>query len=339
MAGRGRLVGHQAVGLGQGKGEGPGRRPVPADGQPPREAGAPEREREGDDRTLLRTSAMLAHHEQMDEVLARVVAAVQRQEPALGYDPRRVRAQLAELRREVLAHFEAEEVFILPRLREVDRENAVILVAEHDELRAALDDVGADAAIGSLRAEQVHALAAHLKQHSEREEEVLYPWARERLGDWVWAKIARQITPPPTRTGHALSGDRLLAVAGVLELAAAERATAIVEEHALFHVELGVAAQDAELDPPVLRPRVRAVAGRQRRALALGRRAHALRRDAYVLQVLQHRLRALLAQLLVVRVAAALVGVAFHLELEIRMLLERRCGVVQRCTGGGVQLG
>jgi hypothetical protein len=54
-----------------------------------------------------------------------------------------------------------------------------------------------------VRPEQVRAFAARLKAHSDREEGEMYPWARERLGDWVWAKIARQITPAPLRAGNA----------------------------------------------------------------------------------------------------------------------------------------
>jgi len=146
---------------------------------------------------MLRASAMLAHHEHIEQQLARVVASVESDELV------RVRLQLEALRADLLAHFEAEEAFILPRLRDVNREAAQAAVADHDHLRAALDELGADAAVGSLRPEQVRAFASTLKEHSEREEALMYPWARERLGDWVWAKIARQITPATLRTGNA----------------------------------------------------------------------------------------------------------------------------------------
>jgi hemerythrin superfamily protein len=150
-----------------------------------------------EDRKMLRASAMLAHHEHMDQQLARVATTVEHA------DLVRARLQIDELRLDLLAHFEAEEAFILPRMRDVDREVAQALVTEHDQLRAELDELGADAAISGLRPEQVHAFGARLKAHSEREESLMYPWARERLGDWVWAKIARQITPAPVRAGNA----------------------------------------------------------------------------------------------------------------------------------------
>jgi hemerythrin superfamily protein len=149
------------------------------------------------DRTLLRASAMLAHHEHIEQLLARIVEAV------LASEGQRARAQIEGLRRELLDHFEAEETFILPKLREAQREAATVLLGEHDQLRALLDELGADAAVGSLAVEQVRRFAGRLKEHSTREEALLYPWAREKLGDWVWAKIARQITPAPTRTGNA----------------------------------------------------------------------------------------------------------------------------------------
>jgi hemerythrin superfamily protein len=149
------------------------------------------------DRTLLRADAMLAHHEHIEQLLGRVTAALR------DGDAQRARGQLEALRADLLAHFEAEESFILPKLREVHREAATTLLAEHDELRAALDDLGADAAVGALTPEPLLVFAARLKEHSEREEGLLYPWAREKLGDWAWAKIARQITPAATRTGNA----------------------------------------------------------------------------------------------------------------------------------------
>jgi hemerythrin superfamily protein len=149
------------------------------------------------DRTLLRTSAMLAHHEHIEEALAEVV------EVLVAGDSQRARAQFERVRTDLLAHLEAEEAFILPKLREAHREAAITLLAEHDQMRALLDQLGADAAVGALGSEQVRRFAARLKEHSAREEGLLYPWAREKLGDWAWAKIARQITPPPTRTGNA----------------------------------------------------------------------------------------------------------------------------------------
>ena len=150
-----------------------------------------------EDRTLLRASAMLAHHEHIEQQLARLGATTQ------SDDLVRARMQIEQLRRDLLAHFEAEEAFILPRLRDANREAAQELLADHDQLRASLDALGADAAVGALRPEHLGAFIVRLKQHSEREEAMMYPWARERLGDWVWAKIARQITPTPLRTGNA----------------------------------------------------------------------------------------------------------------------------------------
>jgi hemerythrin superfamily protein len=150
-----------------------------------------------EDRTLLRASAMLAHHEHMEQMLGRIVEILHTGQG------QRARAQIEIVRSDLLAHFEAEEAFILPKLREAHREAAIALLAEHDQMRAQLDEIGADAAIGALAVDRVRRFAAWLKEHSAREEGLLYPWAREKLGDWAWAKIARQITPAPTRTGNA----------------------------------------------------------------------------------------------------------------------------------------
>src|SRR3954464_14883295 len=99
------------------------------------------------DRTLLRASAMLAHHEHIEQVLARIAEAVD------AGELQRARAQLEGTRHDLFAHFEAEETFILPKLREAQREAATSLLAEHDQMRALLDEMGADAAVNAISGE------------------------------------------------------------------------------------------------------------------------------------------------------------------------------------------
>src|SRR4030095_64158 len=93
------------------------------------------------------------------------------------------------------------------------------------------------------------------------------------------------------------------------------------------------AARDAKHDAAILGPAGlgRVIGDRLRLAVAVLREPHAL--DAVSREVLAHGMRALLGELLVVRVGAGRIRVAGALDVDVRVAIERGHGVVEGFRG------
>jgi hemerythrin-like domain-containing protein len=107
---------------------------------------------------------------------------------------------MAGVDRQLSLHLAAEDEFLLPRFRDVNRNEAARLSAEHDSIRSLLRRAGAEAGQQVLRVETVESLSAALRTHAEREEALLYPWAESRLLPWVWGQAARRLPLQPGRS-------------------------------------------------------------------------------------------------------------------------------------------
>ena len=85
---------------------------------------------------------------------------------------------------ELEAHLTFEERELFDRfLREhPDKEDYIrALVADHEEIRVAVERLGVDIQLHVVRAEAVDALLSALKQHAALEAELFYPWLEETL--------------------------------------------------------------------------------------------------------------------------------------------------------------
>lgn len=74
------------------------------------------------------------------------------------------------------AHMDREERFVFPAFRRTNEQVANELLAEHDELRHSLDELGVQVELHAVPMDLAEALLARLRAHARREELLLYPW-------------------------------------------------------------------------------------------------------------------------------------------------------------------
>lgn len=92
-----------------------------------------------------------------------------------------IHARWVALESRLLAHFEAEERFLLPAFAKSDRLEAVDLLREHGKFRERILELGIAVELHHIRVEMVEDLARALREHAAREESLLYRWAATQL--------------------------------------------------------------------------------------------------------------------------------------------------------------
>jgi hypothetical protein len=76
----------------------------------------------------------------------------------------------------LLAHMNAEELYVLPAFVVVDAKEAEALRAEHARMREELGKLGIAVQLHVIRKEQVDALVATVREHASREGKLMYRW-------------------------------------------------------------------------------------------------------------------------------------------------------------------
>jgi hypothetical protein len=100
---------------------------------------------------------------------------------AMEVDAPNLRELWSQLDRGLISHMEAEERFVLPAFARVDREEAVMLIREHGQIRALLFELGVAIDLHELRYERSCDLVDLLRAHGGREDKLLYRWADKNL--------------------------------------------------------------------------------------------------------------------------------------------------------------
>jgi hypothetical protein len=130
---------------------------------------------------------LLEDHRRMEELAARVAAHVD------ANDPHGALAAWPEFERALLTHMEAEEMHVLPRLAEVDVQEARGLRDEHAVLRAELGELNIALELHFARKHMFDALVARLRKHAVREEALMYDWAERALPERVVGAVRRML--------------------------------------------------------------------------------------------------------------------------------------------------
>ena len=125
------------------------------------------------------------HHEELDRRLEALIAC------AREADPSDLRAEWTVFERQLLRHLELEEAEILPAFARHDASEARGILAEHEEIRSAMLEIGIGLDLHLLRAEGVDAFVRRLKDHARREDAVFYTWARRHVPAGGWRSIER----------------------------------------------------------------------------------------------------------------------------------------------------
>jgi hemerythrin superfamily protein len=98
-------------------------------------------------------------------------------------DWERLRGALSEIERDLRAHLEAEETFMLPKFERVDAERTRHIREEHAEIEKRLVDLGVALDLHALRDSTIEQFVKLLQEHARGEERALYSWAQAALGE------------------------------------------------------------------------------------------------------------------------------------------------------------
>jgi hypothetical protein len=116
-------------------------------------------------------------------------------------DAEEIRVAFRQLECELEAHLAAEERDMLPRFALACPEEATRMRHEHALIRSHLDELRIALDLRSLRAHEIEAFVAQLREHAEREAKTLYRWAEVAIPDrekwplvrWLAARVEQRL--------------------------------------------------------------------------------------------------------------------------------------------------
>jgi hemerythrin-like domain-containing protein len=94
------------------------------------------------------------------------------------------------------AHFELEELHILPELAKVDAAESAALLAEHAQLRSKLGELGVGVDLHLTRQGAVADFIATLKAHAAREDALMYRFAQTSMPERTRATLRSRLPAP-----------------------------------------------------------------------------------------------------------------------------------------------
>lgn len=98
-----------------------------------------------------------------------------------------------DLEKQLLAHLEAEERYMLPAFARADQAEALALVRQHGEIRERLLELGIAVELHHLRVPMFADFVELLRDHADREERLMYVWAKALLDDKISEPVRRHI--------------------------------------------------------------------------------------------------------------------------------------------------
>lgn len=129
----------------------------------------------------------MGEHRRMLELLQRLV------DEADGDVRPALQNTWAELETLLLAHIDEEELYLFPDLARAYPGTEAALEADHVRIRRLVAEIGIAIELHTVSAERLHALAAELRAHSSREDELLHPWAASTESPGARALASRKL--------------------------------------------------------------------------------------------------------------------------------------------------
>ncbi len=119
---------------------------------------------------------MANEHAEIDSALDRLLDAVE------SGDQEIARTAFREFDTRLAAHLKLEDELLLPAFAHVDPDEAAQIRDEHRAIRARIEELVIQSDLHATRLPAIRELAQMLREHAQREDEILYPWA-ERTAD------------------------------------------------------------------------------------------------------------------------------------------------------------
>jgi hemerythrin-like domain-containing protein len=130
---------------------------------------------------------LLEDHKRIDALLDRLLAVVRA-------DDREASEKVwKQVEASLLKHFDVEEMFVFPAVREGHSAEIDGLRREHDAMRRRLGELGLALELHTLRCDAIESLCAALREHAEREDALAYVQAGRTLSIGVARSIAARI--------------------------------------------------------------------------------------------------------------------------------------------------
>jgi hypothetical protein len=120
---------------------------------------------------------LIYHHARLEASGRHVVSTLQLEGPAAA------RTFFGAFKRELDAHLEAEETWVLPPFAGVRKQVYEAVCADHVEIRRAADLAEKSLDAGSTDDHPLHRLLALLEENCRREESDLYRWSETAIGE------------------------------------------------------------------------------------------------------------------------------------------------------------
>jgi hemerythrin-like domain-containing protein len=116
-------------------------------------------------------------HLRLEGFLAAVQAAFDSEDPVA------IACAWTPFEKELLAHLEVEETFLIPVLFRTNRREGRALLEEHRHIRARLAELSPGVTHANAQARTARAFIEELRAHARHEDNVLYSWADDNVGE------------------------------------------------------------------------------------------------------------------------------------------------------------
>jgi hypothetical protein len=126
-------------------------------------------------------------HARLEQLLKRASCSVR------DDDCRDAEDRWDELECALLAHLDAEEMFVIPELARANPKEAHALLDEHQRIRRELGAIGIAFELHTIRADAVDAFCARLREHAAHEEVLMYPLVESELPHASLTSLLRRL--------------------------------------------------------------------------------------------------------------------------------------------------
>ncbi|HVU01130.1 MAG TPA: hemerythrin domain-containing protein [Polyangiaceae bacterium] len=116
-------------------------------------------------------------HQEIEELLRQLLLAFEADDRA------RVGALWSVFDAQLLAHLDAEEKHLVPRLLRANERAARSILEEHRHIRSRLTELGTQVDLHLIRLPAARAFIDELRAHARHEDQVLYEWADAEVSE------------------------------------------------------------------------------------------------------------------------------------------------------------
>jgi len=156
---------------------------------------------------------LIRDHGELEQLLQRLA------DDSAAPEPAALLPTWCQFETRLLAHMDAEERYLLPLLDVSHARESAQTRAEHARIRELVSELGVAVELHTARQAAITELIAILRQHSEHEEESVYPLGSQRAEAHVQTKISAAL-----ETARRLASTLSTRVAAVIRSSSNDRA-------------------------------------------------------------------------------------------------------------------